>query len=462
MFPGMRRMMWLAIVLGACGSKAPVPKDPVDKKEPVVEEEEAPPKPRTREQQIADAIARVPTIRAGVSEIRQLPSTDVVAGVQTVADFEAFVRAEAAKEVKPEEAKAESRALAHLGLLAEDVDLLETYIATAVSQVAAYYDPDTKQFQVVQVPEDDQMFDMVSAHELNHAVQDQNFDLKAFMPVDLTDDAGNARKFLVEGEATLIMLMYLQAQAGMDPNTAVALTALRGGIGMMAAMDPSQLGGAMGPNPAAEAAADLPPWIIDPMVDSYMKGAMAVSAQLLAGGWTSVDALYKAPPTTTEQMLHPAEKLVCHREEPVEIKLPDTTAGKGWKKVSDGVMGELGVRVYGKVWSLADRDAVAAGWNGDRWLVVEKGKQTLSLFASAWDTEADAKEFASMMEASLTTRAVDGQVVVSGDRVDVVIGCKAKACKAPLAAMAKLHKGAKPAPAREIPQAEADCLVALR
>jgi hypothetical protein len=218
----------------------------------------------------------------------------------------------------------------------------------------------------------------------------------------------------------------------------------------------------MGPGPAADAAADLPPWIIDPMVDSYNKGAMAVSAQLLAGGWSSVDALYRTPPTTTEQTLHPAEKLVCHREEPVEVKLPEATAGKGWEKVADGVMGELGVRVYGKVWSLADREAIAAGWNGDRWLTVEKGGDTRTLLATAWDTADDAKEFAAGMLESLKTRKVDGDVAVAGDRVDVVIGCAAKACKAPLAAMAKLRKGAKPAPAREIPQAETDCLIALQ
>lgn len=471
MFGAMRKAL-LALCLAACGggSSKPVAK-PEPKPDPVVVDDDKkeppePPKP-TREEQIAAALARVPDIRAKVSELRGLPSTDVPAATQTVEDFEAFVRKEAAEEMTPEEAAKESRALAHLGVLETEVDLIEASIDTAVSQVAAYYDPDVKHFQVVQVPEDDQSFDMVSAHELTHAVQDQNFDLKAFMPLDLSDDAGNARRFLVEGDATLMMLIYLvSAQTGVDATTqAPVMTAIGQQIDMLANMSAAEIGAMMGgkdADPAAAAAAALPPWIIVPMFDSYMKGARVVLKQHMAGGWDGVNALYKTPPTTTEQMLHPAEKLVCHREEPTKVTVPAGAEGKGWTKLADGVLGELGLRIYGQVWKLPDANAFASGWNGDAWRVSEKGDQRLGMLATAWDTVDEAKEFAAGVEASLTTRNVKGQVAVKGDRVDVVIGCDGKACKAPLAAMAKAHAKAKPAAARKVDQKETDCLAALK
>ncbi len=468
MFGPMRTTLALVLFCAACGGSTPPVKQVVSEQpDDATPVKEAPPPedppPPTREEQIAAALARVPAIRAKVSELRALPSTDVPASTQSLADFEAFVRKEVAEEIPVDEAKREARALAHLGVLAEEIDLIEISINAAVSQVAAYYDPDTKRFAVVQVPEDDQSFDMVSAHELTHAVQDQNFDLNAFMPLDLSDDAANARRFLVEGDATVMMLMYLVAGSGQDPNETVILQALRGQIDMMAGKTPAEMTAMMGggADPAAVAAAALPPWIIAPMFDSYFKGARAVMAAKLAGDWAAVDALYKAPPSTTEQMLHPAQKLVCHREEPATVALTSAVAGKGWAPVMDGVLGELGLRIYGEVWGLADREQFAAGWNGDRWAVVEKDGAMRGFLATAWDTADDAKEFAAGMLASFQTRKVDGDVVVTGDRVDVVVGCTVKTCKASMAAMAKLHKKPKKAAARKVSQKETDCLTAL-
>ncbi|MEZ4367671.1 MAG: hypothetical protein R2939_15550 [Kofleriaceae bacterium] len=404
--------------------------------------------PPTREEMIAAALARVPDIARAVATMRGLAVAEVPAAIQSPEAFRAFVESEAAASLEAPGAVDPailSRALAAVGLLAVPTDLVDASVEAAVTQAAAYYDPKSKHFQVVVVPETDLEFDMVSAHELTHAIQDQHFDLQALMPATLSDDEANARRFLVEGEATVTMMAYLVAQAGKDALAPGKTGVLQRQIASFASLSSVEIGAMIGGDPAAMAAiASLPPYVLTPMFDSYMKGALAVLAVYIGGGWPAVDALYATPPASTEQMLHASTKLVCRREAPVPVIVPATAAGKGWTSLADGVAGELGVSIYGQVWQLPTPASLAAGWGGDRWRVFAKGDATLALWSTAWDSEADAAEFAAGMRASLATRKVDGDVRHKGAWVDVAIGCAGKACKAPLDAMAKAHGKASP------------------
>jgi hypothetical protein len=84
----------------------------------------------------------------------------------------------------------------------------------AEQQAGGSYDPKAKKFFLVMVPSSDLMLDTITAHELTHALQDQHFDLQAYYASKdkqqrpLGDDALHARRFIVEGEATLTMLVY--------------------------------------------------------------------------------------------------------------------------------------------------------------------------------------------------------------------------------------------------------------
>lgn len=432
------------------------------------------PPARTQEQIVADALARVPTIAQRVAAMRSVSVADIPASMQSQADFRTFVESEAKAEAAGRDLATSSRALTALGLLAEDIDLGATSIEAVVTQAAAYYDPKSKQFKVVVLPASDQEFDMVSAHELMHGVQDQHFDLQAYMAPALSDDAASARRFVVEGEATFMMVAYLISQQGIDPLKPPVVAKLGAQLQGFASLTSEDIAGMMSGNAEAAAAmAKIPPYVLSPMFDSYMKGAVGVYTVFAAGGWPAVDALYKTPPSSTEQLLHPIEKLACRREEPVAVAIPATAAGKGWTSIADGVAGEHGVGIYGQVWKLPTTAAMAAGWGGDAWRVfsravdvktvsgVEPAKlETLALWATAWDTDADATEFADGMKASLTTRGVKGTVVAKGSRVDVAIGCDGKACDAPLKALAKLHpkKAAKVVP---LTDAETACMTAL-
>ena len=79
-----------------------------------------------------------------------------------------------------------------------------------ITQAGGYYDPNQGKFFLVMVPNSDLILDTISSHELMHALQDQHFGLNRYYyghdgegPSKFNDDEVSARRFIVEGEATL-------------------------------------------------------------------------------------------------------------------------------------------------------------------------------------------------------------------------------------------------------------------
>jgi hypothetical protein len=256
------------------------------------------------------------------------------------------------------------------------------------------------------------MFDTISAHELTHALQDKHVDLTKFMPITLDEDAGIARRFVVEGDATFSMFAYLTTdKAGADKLPAM-VKLMRSQIETMANMGVSEYGDMMKQQAAAfggmddqmkaamETMGELPPVIVGPMIASYMKGAVLAMTAYENGGWKTVDALYKTPPESTEQVLHPTTKLYPKRERPKKVTLPKLTG----TELTQNVIGELQWTIYLQQWGLALPEA-AAGWGGDRYAVMRGADGTLvGYLATSWDSPKDAQEFYDAYVASLKAR----------------------------------------------------------
>jgi hypothetical protein len=224
---------------------------------------------------------------------------------------------------------------------------------------------------------------------------------------------------------------------GVDPFSPQGLPALQMQTRMMAGIDAdklaamSSMAGAfvdMGPE-MAQAMRDItkiPPYVLWPLTDAYMKGAATVLDAYGAGGWAAVDLLRKNPPESTEQTLHPA-KLLGERDRPVAITLPDLPAP--WTKLGGpDTLGELILRVYFRLWGEGDPAALAAGWDGDRWAVWGSGERTVGLLAFAWDTPELATAFAERYGRTLAKRGHKGDVTVKGQLVLIVDGCDAAGC----------------------------------
>jgi hypothetical protein len=361
------------------------------------------------------AIARVPAIAEAVARIRHLSlKHPVEAAVQGHDDFRRYLEAEVAKELPPDKAAQSTRALVRLGFLKGSVDLGRTIEDAMLSQAGAYYDPDTRKFYVVLVPEDAAMLDVMSAHELTHALDDQYFDLGAYTRDpnhELTNDEQQARRMVGEGDATLVMLGYQARTAAhqdiFDPKNRAVSEAI---LDAFTALDPETLAhSSMQAGPEVQASIDamasIPPFILEPLFGAYTRGAAAVEAVREAGGWDAVSALYVHPPESTEQLLHPAQKLIGKRELPVDIAFaPAPRLFDGLAPLDTDVLGELTMAVYFKLWGDRVPADEVVGWGGDRYAAFEVGGQVVGVWMTTWDTGSDASRFARAYAASLGRR----------------------------------------------------------
>src|SRR5262249_5493655 len=174
--------------------------------------------PKTLPATLADLTPYTKTIEA----IRGLSFKQPVAsGKQTNAEFRAFVDKDLEVELPAAKAECTSRAFARLGLLPEKFDLRKAYTNMMSAQVAAYYDPVKKTFFVVHPDLPEMLLEPTIVHELTHALQDQNFGiesrLKALQAAN-NEDVENAFRFLVEGEATYVMVLSAMRDQGTDPD----------------------------------------------------------------------------------------------------------------------------------------------------------------------------------------------------------------------------------------------------
>lgn len=388
-----------------------------------VDAKPAPPEtPEMRKQRAEKALARVDAIQPRLAKLRGLPfDQPVPTAYQTTDDFRAFLKRELAKELPAEKSKKISSAYLHLGLLKEPIDLAQAYEQTMATQAAAYYDPAAKKFFMVMVPDSDLILDTMSAHELTHGLQDQRFDLQKYMAAKppLDDDAQVARQFIVEGDATFTMFLFAAAEASKsDAVQNVVIKLLRGQIEQFASMDLAAYGQMMKEQAASfkdmdsdlkksmEAMDQLPPVVIAPLLDSYMKGAMVVLTAYDKGGWKLVDSLYKNPPESSEQVLHPTTKLFPKRDHPTKVRLPKLEG----EELTSNVLGELLWSVYFSLWVPDQASDASQGWDGDRYTVVKRADgSTVAYLATIWDSPADAKQFADAYEASYAKRFPNGE-----------------------------------------------------
>lgn len=376
----------------------------------------SPDTPQARRSRAEAALGRVAAIEPEVARLRRLAFERAVpTRYQTPDEFRAFVRREITKDLPVARSRDLSAAFAHLGLLARPTDLASVEEQAMTTQAGAYYDPAARAFFVVMVPDSDLMLDTMSAHELTHALQDQHFDLAKYLPSDsgLDDDAATARRFVVEGDATFVMLLY--AMHGMlgDEIPPPVLAVLRDQIRTLASQDlgaleaqvrsQSALFGAMDSQiqKSIDAMGDIPPIVLVPLLDSYMKGALVVLTAYEHGGWAAVDALYRDPPASTEQVLHPAAKLYPVRDRPRRVRLAPSAGAE----LANNVVGELQWKIYFDLWKSPRAAEAADGWAGDRYSVTRRGDGRLvGRIATLWDTPDDARQFADAYLASLAAR----------------------------------------------------------
>src|ERR1700689_3679132 len=126
------------------------------------------------------------------------------------ADVEKYAAGKMAKEEFTKRFAQQELSMKKLGFLPGVFNLREYLVKSTGQEIAAYYDDETKTISMLNwVPPDRQ--EPILAHELTHALQDQNYDLSKWMKAGSkaaesdakvpTDDSALARKAVVEGQA---------------------------------------------------------------------------------------------------------------------------------------------------------------------------------------------------------------------------------------------------------------------
>jgi hypothetical protein len=125
------------------------------------------------------------------------------------------------------------------------------------------------------------------------------------------------------------------------------------------------------------------------------------------GGFGSLDRLYRRPPLSTEQVLHPEKAAGPGLDLPTELRLPDLGPRlPGYRRVFSSNLGEMYLRLlFEPTLGRARAEAAAAGWDGDRFDLYrrETGAPVL-LWLSTWDSEAEAREAERALLVALAAR----------------------------------------------------------
>ncbi|MFB6138124.1 MAG: Hvo_1808 family surface protein [Halobacteriaceae archaeon] len=343
---------------------------------------------------VARSMARVEAVRR--LEFRETPPVSVL-------DRETY-RERVANRSPPSAAARlhQNVKLEALFFVGEDTDAVATLRADAATTTLGYYDPATERIVVVTDGGNAPVLsERTLAQELFHALQDQVFGAfdRPWYPGNTTE-AHLAADGVIEGDGNFVEYLYGE-RCGSDWNC----------LGVAG-------GGDSAPPPHYG-------WSVLQYAP-YSDGAAFVAARHDAGGWPAVNALYDAPTASTEQYIHPE---AYPDDAPERVAVPEH-ATRGWHVLDVpgptdyATLGEAGV--FAMLWypshvstvagdgavvvpydifgeappdAIDYRHPASTGWDGDRlvpYVNASPGStnETAYVWRLAWDTPADAREFA--------------------------------------------------------------------
>jgi hypothetical protein len=316
--------------------------------------------------------------------------------------------------------------LKKFGLLPRDFKLETFLVALLREEVAGYYDPKTRTVNLLDwVPMEEQ--EPVMAHELTHALQDQDIGLQKWMkrgekdlgelkrdptPADIeNDEMDNAREAVIEGQAQAMMFQYAIAPTGHTITNSPAL---------VGAMEEETLTG----TPGTKVFNDAPIFLKESMTFPYSYGMDFVIKVMKAGGKEKAfGAVLRNPPHTTRQIMQPETYLSGEKIE--AMRVPDFKRDfKDYQKFDIGAMGEFDVAVL--IEQYAGRPIskyMYPEWRGGYYYAA-KSKSDASapiglLYVSRWSSPLTAGQFAGIYAHSLKKRYTKGVEVGEGSKAEV-------------------------------------------
>jgi len=308
-------------------------------------------------------------------------------------------------------------------LIGESRGSSEAISETQSESVLGYYSPSENRIVVVSPTETPQVSRSTLAHELVHALQDQQFGLTGS---PRTQDTQLSRNGLVEGDATYVQQGYRQRCNG-----------------EWDCIEPPQRGGGGGGGDSERENPGLYTVIVQP----YLSGPVFVDSVRGDGGWEAVNAVYDDYPNSSEQVIHPER---YPDDDPVDVSVPDRSNGE-WERFDHEPVGDTvgEASIFATMYHNDRTDASrfsyqsepSEGWAGDTVVPYNNGSGGGGyVWVSRWDSPEDAREFADAYRAALVEThgaSEDGniyvvpepsefadafRITVSGDTVRIVNG----------------------------------------
>src|SRR5271157_892162 len=245
---------------------------------------------------------------------------------------------------------ASKRSAEAFGLLPKGFDLDGFMVDLLTEQIAGLYDPKAHEFYIADwiAPEDQRT---VMSHELTHALEDQHFQIEAWVKAARpNDDAELARESVLEGSAMAGMLDYMLREKGLKLHD-------------LPDIDPELFVGDLSQTPLLKKA---PPFVKDSLMFPYFSGLTFSMAVLKTDGWNGFASVFAKPPANTQQIMHPELYRTDKVAPLIKLDLPEGLPGNGWSRLEENSLGEFGWNEVLKQFLDADRAGkLATSWSGD-------------------------------------------------------------------------------------------------
>lgn len=329
-------------------------------------------------------------------------------------EVEKFTRAQLAKEEYAERFARAEMTMKKFGLLPRDFNLRDFLVKANGKNVAGYYDPETKSISMLNwIPLEQQA--AILAHELTHALQDQNYDLKLWQKAhlghasaDSEEESASARHAVVEGQAVVVMIDYMLSPIGRTVQNTPGIIYQMEDPAVKASFDSDMLHSA--------------PMILREAGTFPYRSGLIFEGELLASGGKqkAFAGVFARPPRNSHEVLQPRAYL--EGEKLPALHLPDVRpllTGK-YDVYDSGSMGELDVR--GLLKQYGDRivaDDLASAWQGGQYVAFRRtaaaehpGTADLALlYVSRWKSAQTAERFAHLYAAAIGQRYQQAQPV---------------------------------------------------
>jgi hypothetical protein len=297
------------------------------------------------------------------------------------------------------------------GLLPRDFNLREFLVKANGQSIAGLYDDETKTISLLNTVSMEKQGPIL-AHELTHALQDQNYDLlhwakagskagKSGEQGDIIDESTTARHAIVEGQAMVVYLDYLLAPFGRN---------LKDTPGVVASMEDTAVSATIDTELMHRA-----PMVLREAGSFPYRDGLFFEADILAqrGKQAAFQGVFAQPPRNTHEVFDSRAYLERAKLTPVEIPDVASLVGKNYESFDSGSFGELDVRALLK--QFGDKHGAtdfAPAWAGGTYVAFKRTQvpggsahnaDVALLYVSRWKTAQAAEHFARFYATMLQT-----------------------------------------------------------